>query len=183
EMVTESGDLVGEPERITHPVKFYENGDKPLEFVTSRQWYLTNGGRDTSDGGLRDELIARGAELTWHPPYMESRYRNWVAGLTGAWLISRQRCCGVPFPVWYAAGADGETDFDTVLTPPLEALPIDPTIDVPDGFTEDQRDQPGGFTARSEEHTSELQSRFDLVCRLLLEKNKHNSQYILFCIF
>src|SRR5437868_13047711 len=26
---------------------------------------------------------------------------------------------------------------------------------------------------RSEEHTSELQSRFDLVCRLLLEKNKH----------
>src|SRR5437868_12029869 len=25
---------------------------------------------------------------------------------------------------------------------------------------------------RSEEHTSELQSRFDLVCRLLLEKNK-----------
>src|SRR5699024_12076501 len=28
---------------------------------------------------------------------------------------------------------------------------------------------------RSEEHTSELQSRFDLVCRLLLEKKKHNS--------
>src|SRR5699024_11832755 len=27
--------------------------------------------------------------------------------------------------------------------------------------------------ARSEEHTSELQSRFDLVCRLLLEKKKH----------
>src|SRR5437868_13180865 len=29
---------------------------------------------------------------------------------------------------------------------------------------------------RSEEHTSELQSRFDLVCRLLLEKKK-NTQY------
>src|SRR5699024_12721952 len=27
-------------------------------------------------------------------------------------------------------------------------------------------------TSRSEEHTSELQSRFDLVCRLLLEKKK-----------
>src|SRR5699024_11553239 len=27
---------------------------------------------------------------------------------------------------------------------------------------------------RSEEHTSELQSRFDLVCRLLLEKKKYN---------
>src|SRR5207249_8466114 len=29
-----------------------------------------------------------------------------------------------------------------------------------------------GTVARSEEHTSELQSRFDLVCRLLLEKKK-----------
>src|SRR5438105_12026829 len=28
---------------------------------------------------------------------------------------------------------------------------------------------------RSEEHTSELQSRVDLVCRLLLEKKKHTS--------
>src|SRR5438067_6999335 len=28
------------------------------------------------------------------------------------------------------------------------------------------------FALRSEEHTSELQSRFDLVCRLLLEKKK-----------
>src|SRR5699024_9515094 len=32
----------------------------------------------------------------------------------------------------------------------------------------------GGFILRSEEHTSELQSRFDLVCRLLLEKKKPN---------
>src|SRR5699024_11782645 len=30
-------------------------------------------------------------------------------------------------------------------------------------------DLPGGGKIRSEEHTSELQSRFDLVCRLLLE--------------
>src|SRR5207249_7963252 len=29
---------------------------------------------------------------------------------------------------------------------------------------------------RSEEHTSELQSRFDLVCRLLLEKKKNNTK-------
>src|SRR5699024_9727151 len=31
----------------------------------------------------------------------------------------------------------------------------------------------GQLGIRSEEHTSELQSRFDLVCRLLLEKKKH----------
>src|SRR3989440_1012561 len=33
----------------------------------------------------------------------------------------------------------------------------------------------GTFVRRSEEHTSELQSRSDLVCRLLLEKKKKNS--------
>src|SRR5207249_5056183 len=37
------------------------------------------------------------------------------------------------------------------------------------GERDHQVDHPGG---RSEEHTSELQSRFDLVCRLLLEKKK-----------
>src|SRR5437868_8700785 len=34
------------------------------------------------------------------------------------------------------------------------------------------------FLLRSEEHTSELQSRFDLVCRLLLEKKKHAAQSV-----
>src|SRR5256885_13124070 len=34
------------------------------------------------------------------------------------------------------------------------------------------------FAYRSEEHTSELQSPCNLVCRLLLEKKKHNSIYI-----
>src|SRR5699024_12684708 len=33
----------------------------------------------------------------------------------------------------------------------------------------------GGESPRSEEHTSELQSRFDLVCRLLLEKKKNTT--------
>ena len=51
------------------------------------------------------------------------------------------------FPVWYGVGADGETDYSTVLTPAVEDLPVDPTIDVPAGFTEEQRDQPGGFVA------------------------------------
>src|SRR3990167_691040 len=35
----------------------------------------------------------------------------------------------------------------------------------------------GGGLGRSEEHTSELQSQSNLVCRLLLEKNKHLSPY------
>src|SRR2546428_2179542 len=39
--------------------------------------------------------------------------------------------------------------------------------------------EPRGQHPRSEEHTSELQSRSDLVCRLLLEKKKTNSPLIL----
>src|SRR5437773_6588935 len=41
------------------------------------------------------------------------------------------------------------------------------------------RSTPGGAVSplRSEEHTSELQSHHDLVCRLLLEKKKHMSQH------
>ena len=65
-----------------------------MEIVTSRQWYITNGGRDQN---LAQALIARGGEMNWHPPYMQSRYTNWIDGLNGDWLISRQRFFGVPF--------------------------------------------------------------------------------------
>ena len=103
-MLRESGALEGEPKPITHPVKFYENGERPLEIVTSRQWYIRNGGRDLD---LRDALLQRGREIDWHPAYMATRYDNWVEGLTGDWLISRQRYFGVPFPVWYRLDDDG----------------------------------------------------------------------------
>src|SRR5438067_10082715 len=38
---------------------------------------------------------------------------------------------------------------------------------------------PRGRSGRSEEHTSELQSRFDIVCRLLLEKKKKTQRFCL----
>src|SRR2546427_6845738 len=38
----------------------------------------------------------------------------------------------------------------------------------------DERGEPGDVSQRSEEHTSELQSQSNLVCRLLLEKKKKN---------
>ena len=142
ELLQESGDMVGEAKPITHPVKFFEKGDKPLEIVSTRQWYIRNGGRDED---LRNKLIAKGKDLAFHPDFMRVRYENWVNGLTGDWLISRQRFFGVPIPVWYALDQDANPDFDRVLTPSHELLPVDPSTDVPAGYTESQRNQPNGF--------------------------------------
>ena len=142
ELLIESGDMVGEAKPITHPVKFFEKGDKPLEIVSTRQWYLRNGGRDEA---IRDQLIALGKDLKFHPDFMRVRFENWVNGLTGDWLVSRQRFFGVPIPVWYTLDADGNPDYDKIITPPESALPVDPTSQCPEGFTEDQRGKPKGF--------------------------------------
>ena len=96
QLLQDAGEMVGEPRPINHAVKFFEKGDRPLEIVTSRQWYIRNGGRDAD---LNEALIARGNEMTWHPPYMQGRYSNWIEGLNGDWLISRQRFFGVPIPL------------------------------------------------------------------------------------
>ncbi|WP_412519060.1 valine--tRNA ligase [Actinomadura madurae] len=142
ELLRESGDLDGEPRKISRPVKFYEKGNKPLEIVTTRQWYIRNGGRDE---GVRAELLARGRELEWHPGYMRARYENWVEGLNGDWLISRQRFFGVPIPVWYRLDDSGDPVYGEPIVPSEDALPVDPSSDVPPGFTEDRRGTPGGF--------------------------------------
>jgi len=142
ELLTESGDMIGEAKPITHPVKFFEKGDKPLEIVSTRQWYLRNGGRDEA---LRDQLIKLGKDLKFHPDFMRVRFENWVNGLTGDWLVSRQRFFGVPIPVWYALDADGNPDYENVITPSEASLPVDPSSQCPDGFTEDQRGKPNGF--------------------------------------
>lgn len=138
----ESGDLEGEPTPTQRMTNFYEKGDKPLEIVSTRQWYIRNGGRDKE---LRDELVARGAEMTWVPTHMKHRYDNWVGGLNGDWLISRQRFFGIPFPVWYPLDDEGEPDYEHPLLPREAELPVDPSTVAPHGYDEDQRGKPGGF--------------------------------------
>ncbi|MDO9396473.1 MAG: valine--tRNA ligase, partial [Herbiconiux sp.] len=142
ELLRESGELIGDPKPITHPVKFFEKGDRPLEIVSTRQWYITNGARDDA---LRARLLELGAELDWHPDFMKVRYDNWVGGLTGDWLISRQRFFGVPLPVWYPLDGDGNPVFDEPIVAPAELLPVDPSSDAAPGYSEEQRGVPGGF--------------------------------------
>jgi valyl-tRNA synthetase len=144
DMLHEAGSMRGEPEPVRHAVKFYEYGQVPLEIITTRQWYIRNGSRSKD---LADTLLAAGRELQWHPEYMRTRYEHWLEGLTGDWLISRQRFRGVPIPVWYSLDAAGRIEDDKPILPAESDLPVDPAADAPPGYLPGQRGQPGGFAA------------------------------------
>src|SRR5207247_3065191 len=104
---------------------------------------------------------------------------------TSSWLIVLTLRClaGIPMSFWSSAlclSSSGTPTSDTYTLSLHDALPICPSrgsrwcsLTAPD---------PAGHrchnrTTRSEEHTSELQSRVDLVCRLLLEKKKPRDAY------
>jgi valyl-tRNA synthetase len=140
DLLRQSGELIGDPRPITHAVKFFEKGDKPLEIVSTLQWYISNGARDEK---LRSTMLERGQEVNFTPEFMRVRYENWVGGLTGDWLVSRQRFFGVPLPVWYTLDENGERGETIVASE--DSLPVDPSSDAAPGYEESQRGVPGGF--------------------------------------
>ena len=138
ELLRESGDLLGEPRPTKQFVKYYEKGEYPLEFVTTRQWFIR-----LLDA--KEAILEKARQIEWHPEFMRSRIEHWIEGLQYDWCISRQRFFGVPFPVWYRLDAQGQVDYSQPIYATPGMLPVDPQSQPAPGFTEEQRGVPGGF--------------------------------------
>jgi valyl-tRNA synthetase len=119
-------------------VNVHERCGTEIEFSVAAQWFIR-----VLD--MKDEIVDAGSKVVWCPEFMHTRFRNWVENLKWDWCVSRQRYYGVPFPVWYPLDDAGEPLHDRPIVPDEDALPVDPSSDVPPGYTDEQRGAPGGF--------------------------------------
>jgi valyl-tRNA synthetase len=131
--------IASEPRPTTRFVKYFEKGDKPLEYLTSRQWYV-------KILDHKEELLKQGDKINWVPEHMKHRYTDWVKNLNQDWCISRQRYFGIPFPVWYPLDENKIPQYDRPIIPNKQNfVEVDPVVDAPYGYNENQRGKAGGF--------------------------------------
>ncbi len=117
----EQGGYLLEQTPTSQIVPVHERCDTPVEFIMSQQWFIR-----LLDH--KDELLAAGERISWHPQHMKARYLSWVENLAWDWCISRQRYYGVPFPLWYCQEC-GEiilADEEQLPVDPIEAQPLTP---------------------------------------------------------
>ena len=143
EALQEAGALKNTPKPIQHAVKYYEKGDRPVEILTTRQWFVKLVDK-------KEKMIEFGARVKWHPEFMYSRYKNWTENLSIDWCVSRQRFFGVSIPIWYELDQGGQIDYSKPILPTKDQLPVDPMSDVPNGYTESQRGKPHGFVGEAD---------------------------------
>ena len=139
----ESGDLDGEPKATQRKANFYERGEKPLEIVTSRQWYIRNGGRDADLNAEIDRARPRRSPSTRRSCEPATRTGSAASTVTG-WSPGSASSAS-PIPVWYPLDDHGDPVWDKQLVPREDQLPVDPAAQAPEGYDESQRGQAGGF--------------------------------------
>ena len=110
--------ILSSQKQIIHNVNTHERCGTEIEFLVTKQWFIKYLDR-------KEQFLADGERLKWHPEHMKNRYDNWLKGIQWDWCISRQRFFGVPFPVWYCKKC-GQT-----MLPEEGDLPVDPMEDQP----------------------------------------------------
>ena len=137
-----------DPKPITHPVKFYERGDRPLEIVTTRQWYIRNGGRDPRPPRRRSSRGRASCVAPRRTCAVATRTGSRASTATGSSAVSASSAC---------RSRCGTALDDSTARSRLR--PADrsrrgraagrPVSDAPAGYAEDQRGKAGGFIGRS----------------------------------
>ncbi len=144
ELLRESGELIGDPQADHPPGQVLREGRQAARDHLDPP--VVHHQRRARRGAARPSCSMPATTIDFHPDFMRVRYENWVGGLTGDWLISRQRFFGVPIPVWYPLDADGEPLREQPIVPGEDAAARRPVVGRRrPATTRRSAAQPGGF--------------------------------------